>query len=434
MNATVSLERVLYNVPDNHDLVYPSLEEDALLSMGMEAFANEERIICFPYLRHAEDKDYVDVYIYDYHLEEGFKRFVIEKGYALEENEEKLFLSYLHDENIWIQNELYERLLWKVDIQYPEIHLEAYKDWRHTLSHIYFSLFESGPKEILFKTNLNFLAVGLNEEINLLGTTPEKIFDVQLGMLRALNSPFGVELLADEENRKWARYLYSKYHNLIRKTTINKYQWRYLKEREEGQQPVDKKMFQVLGDIFNDTDFYLYLTYLEQKPIVDEYYNILPQYPNVGVLREYADTCSKIEWYIEYERGIDRRLREKTRKYKEDYSFETNEYVVMMPSSLKELLQESQNQHNCLYNYVLCAMRNKTTILFLREKGKEDKSYVTIEVVDKEIRQALGRYNSKLDETQERYLEEYAKCKGLIRWSDVDFDGEEYDDWDEEED
>ncbi len=434
MNASVSLERILFNVPNNHDLVYPPLEENVFLSMDMEAFVNEERIICFPYLRHVEEKDYIDIYIYDYHLEEGCKRFVIEKGYALGEKEEELLLSYLH-KDIWVENELYEHLLRSVKDKYPEIHLVDYKDFRNTLRHVYYSLFKSGPQEILFKANLNFLAAGLEGEYNLIGTTPEKILGVQLGMLRALNTPFGVELMADEENRKWARHLYSKYHNFIRGTTINKYQWRYLKEREEGQQTVDKKMYQFLGHIFLDRDYYLFLIYLEQKQVVDEYYANLPQYPDMGDLREHAVTCGKIEWYIECEWGIDRRLREKARKFKADYSFETSEYVVMIPSSLMELLQESQNQHNCLYDYVLRVALKNTIILFLREKGKENESYVTIEVVDKGIRQAFGRYNRNLDEKQKRYLEEYAKCKGLAIWSEADLDwDDEGDDWDEEED
>lgn len=98
--------------------------------------------------------------------------------------------------------------------------------------HMYYTFHRTDPYEILFKANLNYFATSLDRinEYNLICSSPEKIFDVQIGMLRAMNAPFVLEVLGSVENRKWARYMYSKYHNLIRGAMINKYQWRYLKE------------------------------------------------------------------------------------------------------------------------------------------------------------------------------------------------------------
>jgi hypothetical protein len=97
---------------------------------------------------------------------------------------------------------------------------------------MYYTFHRTDPYEILFKANLNYFATSLDRinEYNLICSSPEKIFDVQIGMLRAMNAPFVLEVLGSVENRKWARYMYSKYHNLIRGAMINKYQWRYLKE------------------------------------------------------------------------------------------------------------------------------------------------------------------------------------------------------------
>ena len=436
MNDLINLERYFYNTPNNHNSRYSDICEEDFQYMAIEAMENKDRILCFPYFRFAEKRDYIDIYIFDAMQEWGYRRFVLERGYALEEKEERLFLEYLH-KDIWVAESLYTRLMDIMKDKYTEIHLHDYDDWRHSLMHIYFTFHRTGPYEILFKTNLNYFAAKLQriEEFNIIGTTPEKILDVQLGMLRAMNSPFGVEILESVENRKWAKYLYSKYHNLIRGTMMNQYQWRYLKEQEEFGTAVDKKMYRYLSRFSDDMNYYIYRTYIEQKQIVDEYYKGLPQYPEVHELREHAATCDMIEWFIERERSIDRRMCNKARRYRDIYSYETSDYIILIPASLKELLKESQNQHNCLYRYALRVACDNTIILFMREKGREQQSLITVEVDGEgEIKQACGPYNRALNEKENLFLEEYAQAKNLVLWADSSQWLVDDEDWDEEED
>lgn len=436
MNASVSLERILHSTPDNRNFFYPILCEEDILYMSIEALVNRERSICFPYFKSVEERRYLDIYIFDSLLEGGYKRFSFEKGYAMEEKEEQLFLEYL-GKDLWVEASLYNCVVEAIKETYPEIHLEAYKDWRHSLLHIYFALHRTGPYELLFKANLDYLAVALMgmTEYDMIGSSPEKIFDIPLGMLRALNTSFGAELLENSEERKWAKYLYKKHHNLIRSAGLNKYQWRYLKEQEERDEETQKRMFRFLGKLKNDEQYYTFLRYAEQKQVVDAYYS-LPQYPIGPELDESSEVCDMIEWYIEHERGIDRYLREKVEKYLSDYAYESGEYIILMPSSLCEILQEAQSQHNCLHHYVLSAAGDKTIILFMREKKREQDSLITIEVVDGVIRQAFRAYNEIPSEKERLFLEEYAKsknlafCYGCFDDEDDDWD----DDWDDGED
>jgi len=435
MNASVSIEKILNNVSDNHDLVYPVLSEEIIFYMSMEALKNTNRTLCFPYFRNVEQRDYVDIYVFDAgRMDTEYKRFIIEKGYALEEKEERLFLEYLC-KDIWVEDFLYTGLVEAIRDKYPEIHLEFYGDWRHSLLHVYFTWFRSGAYELLFKANLNFLATALMGmgEYDMLGSSPEKIFDVPMGMLKILNSPFGAEILPDPEERQWAKYLYAKHHNLIRSRGLNKYQWRYLKEQEERGEEIEQRLFKFLGKLCNDENYYTYLRYAEQKQVVDAYYS-LPQYPSAPDLEEQSEICDMIEWYIENEWRIDGHLREKVKKHQSDYAYETEKYMIFMPTSLCEILDEAQSQHNCLARYVFRAAYYNTIILFMREKAHETESFITIEVEDGVIRQALKAYNATPNKMEQQFLAEYAKTKKLsLGYGCFDDEDGDDDDWDEED-
>lgn len=189
MNSLKNFERMLYSVESNDKLFYPNVNSETFTYMDVEASNNRSKVMCFPYYLHVGEKSYIAIYIWDVLLPEGYKRFVIEKGYSLNTKDEEMFLTYLSD-NIQVDCELYDRLVEQVKRDYPDVHLTAYEDIRHTLLHLYYTFHRTGPREILYKANLNYLAAGLEkiDGYNLIGSTPQKIFDVQLGMLRALNS------------------------------------------------------------------------------------------------------------------------------------------------------------------------------------------------------------------------------------------------------
>lgn len=414
MGSLRSLERMLYQNECNDVDKYPKLDEELFNYMDIEAGKHRSDVMCFTYYRHCGRKAYVDIYIWDVMLPDDYQRFVLEKGYSLSEEEEEKFLNYIVS-SIEIEGELLQQVVNKISKEYPEIHLLLYPDKRHTLLHLYYTMHRTRPYEILFKSNLNYLAADLDkiDGYNLLGSSPEKIFDIQLGMLRALNSPTGVKILEVAENREIANKIYARYHNLICGKKINKYQWKYLEEQTLYGKSVEKRMFDFLGTLTSDYQYYIYLRYMEYRKVIDDYCSILPEFPDTDELKEHMEVCGMIEWYIEHERMLDLRLKDKAGKYQEIYAYESDDYLVKVPSSVRELLSEAEHQHNCLYRYVLKMAYNDSVILLMREKRNLCESLVTIEVKNGVICQALRSFNCLPDKKQKEFLERFAEVKKL---------------------
>ena len=420
-----NFERTLYRTVDNSTICYPNIDVKDFKYMSDRFVTNPQKVMCFPFFVEGA-RPYIDIYFWDVALSnESYKRFVLQYGFALGKELEKVFVKYLHGE-VLVDEALYIYCVRRIIEKYPHIHLQFYLDWRHTLLHLYFTFFYSGPQEILFKAGLNYHACNLAnmDGYNMLGSVPDKILGVQLGMLRALNTVDGCAIMEDEENRAFAKHLYAKYHNMIRGTQINKYQWEYIKEQEERGNTVDRNKYKFLGTLSNDNNYYTYLKYIEYKQIVDEYYSRLPQYPDEEDLDGYSSVCDMILWYIEREFLINNRLQHAAQKNKDLYSYETKDYVVLIPTSLRELLDEAQNQRNCLYKYILNMVYDNVVILFMREKGKENKSLITIEIEDGVIKQALKANNHIPSHKEKSFLEEYAASKNLLylhEFCDIDY-------------
>lgn len=77
------------------------------------------------------------------------------------------------------------------------------------------------------------------------------------------------------------------------------------------------------------------------------------------------------------------------------YSYETAKYKIIVPESLKAIIEEGKNLHHCVGTYVDRVERGETDILFIRKKGEEDQSYYTMEVRNMEIVQYRGAYNNQ---------------------------------------
>lgn len=386
MSAASSLERIVYNVKCNGGTEYPPISKEEFTYMEIEASRYECYVMCFPFFRRVKGKVYKDIYIWDVLLSHNYERFVMEVGYALEEEQERRFLHILSD-NICFDEELLLRLVDTIKKEYAEYNLIQYADKRHILLHIYYSMHRAGVYEILYKAHLECLAVGLKdtiEEYNLLGASPQEIFEVPIGMLRALNTSVGVRVLSTPESRKMAKKVYLAFHNYIHGSYINKYQWLYLKEQMLCNGSIDRKRLNYLGEMTSDSQYYSYLHYLDYKYAVDEYYAILPKYPRIVDLDWSIELCDKIEWYI-----------------------------VRVPMSIEELLLEAASQQNCLHSYILDIIYGDSIILFMREKNYPDKSLVTIQVKRNTICQAYAFCNINPNKKQSKFLIEFAEVKRL---------------------
>lgn len=427
MDAFRYFDKILNQNVQVEDGCYPLIEKDNYVHMEKTVTLSDSAVICFPYFRYHQNKPYIDIYIWDDSLQERCKRFAFAENAILNEKEEKQFLSYC-EKQIAIDECSLQLLVKKVNEELPKLHLIRYEDKRHILLHLYYTMHRSGVYEILYKANLDYLAGSLDamDSYNLIGTSPQMIFDVQTGMLRSLNSAQGVEYLITPQNRQLAKSIYAKYHNLIRGRVLNRYQWKYLCGLIEEEQLPEKQMFDMLGKIESDAQYHTYLRYLEYREVVEGYYTLLPKFPDVGEIDERAEACSMIEWCIEHESGINYRLREKANRYRSTYEYESEDYVIRVPDCVDEFLKEAENQHNCFYQCIFDMAFDETVMLVMRDKRHPEKSLVTIEVDDDRINQAFQAFNSPLTERQRDFLEQFAEAKGLFICDD--YDDYEYDD------
>ena len=96
-----------------------------------------------------------------------------------------------------------------------------------------------------------------------------------------------------------------------------------------------------------------------------------------------------------------------------DLEYKDKNYSIIIPESSEEVLDEALQQHNCLASYIGRIVEDKSVVLFMRSNNDLDKSLVTIEVVDNEIRQALQKRNTKVTKEQKDFLVKWAKEKEL---------------------
>lgn len=422
MNVISCLERARYNVKEIEESNYPILAcGDEFMYMESVFLLDTNRVMCFPYYREEGVNSYVEIYVWDCLLEDerGYKRFVIQKDHRLTQEEEDAFLDYLTDE-FFIDDKLLCSMIGKVNRDYPGIHLTKYEDKRHVLLHLYYAMHISGPAEIMFKANLNVIATNLQElsDCNLIGDSPKKILGLQMGMIRALNSPFGLGILCKEKSRIEAREIYAKYHNFIRGKVLTPYQWKYLQNQFELDEKPQIEMLNYLKQIEDDTTYYSYLSYLKKKQIVDVYYSRLPQYPPMRHFQQCVYECDMLHWCIENQEIADYHLRKKAMFAERRYAYESEKYVVKVPRSVREILSESEKQHNCLYSYLarlVWSSEAESIILFIREKDRPDESLITMEIEDERIvGQAYAAFNKPLNEEEREFLMRYMELKNLM--------------------
>ena len=62
------------------------------------------------------------------------------------------------------------------------------------------------------------------------------------------------------------------------------------------------------------------------------------------------------------------------------FTFENDDYVVIIPETADEIINEGKNQHNCVSSYVSDVIHQYCTIVFVRQKSNPNKSYITVEI------------------------------------------------------
>lgn len=89
-------------------------------------------------------------------------------------------------------------------------------------------------------------------------------------------------------------------------------------------------------------------------------------------------------------------------------------YSIVVPERPRDVQQEGASMNNCVASYVRSIMGGYCQIVFMRSNRELDKSYVTVEIKSGHIVQAKRPYNQAISEEDRKFLETYAKAKGLV--------------------
>ena len=81
------------------------------------------------------------------------------------------------------------------------------------------------------------------------------------------------------------------------------------------------------------------------------------------------------------------------KKYEKQYSFTAGKYTIIIPHTVKEIIEEGKNMCHCVGGYAGRHMEGALAILFLRLAAKPDKSLYTIEMHGKTLTQVQGYRN-----------------------------------------
>lgn len=88
-------------------------------------------------------------------------------------------------------------------------------------------------------------------------------------------------------------------------------------------------------------------------------------------------------------------------------AYKTKKFMIQPAPTLKALLNESKQQHNCVRTYAEDYARGECDIYLMRDVKNPNKSLVTVEVNDNKIVQSRIKYNDYPTDEQQKFLEKW---------------------------
>lgn len=436
IDGSRQIERMFFHNQTLDTKEYPPLEEDLADIQAMESmtFDYSFNSLCFIYIREHNESWFVDVYCYYDSYEDNLihiKRFVIAPGFQMTEEDEKNFFTFINSSCVMFNTRTCGNYIQDIEKLVPDIHIKQYKDLGLALFHTYYASFRSGVRELLLKAGLEYIALDLSyaDGWNIIGRNIEEAFQAPIKLVRKLNYPGGIEkIMSGDQSREHAIMVYKKYSSILNDIdTINEFQIHYMMECADEEKTVDKKLLSELTDLESGWDsdaeeyidgFVVYNQLRDYQVLCEEVNGcktLFPKYPSLAMedMERFYETYSLLQSYIEYEPIYE----EKMRKYYQagvKYIYENDKYEIIVPLTVKDILDESECQHNCLYQYVMEIVEGCMTVLFMRDKSRRKKSLVTIEVDNGVIKQAKAACNKLPTINEMEFIDAWAKQKGLL--------------------
>lgn len=99
--------------------------------------------------------------------------------------------------------------------------------------------------------------------------------------------------------------------------------------------------------------------------------------------------------------------------YNYEYSNSTDKYIILKPKSTIAVKEEGRDLSHCVKSYISKVIDRQTLIYFMRDIKDQDKSLITLEIFDDEIKQVHGEFNRNPNQREMDFLTKFAKNKNL---------------------
>lgn len=94
--------------------------------------------------------------------------------------------------------------------------------------------------------------------------------------------------------------------------------------------------------------------------------------------REYVET--KREYELRKEEFDSKRMVANYAQHAKAWEFAFGDFVVVLPATPKDIIDEGANMHHCVGSYVDSVIRNDTYIVFVRHKDTPNECYITCQI------------------------------------------------------
>ena len=84
----------------------------------------------------------------------------------------------------------------------------------------------------------------------------------------------------------------------------------------------------------------------------------------------------------------------KTNEYKD------SEYIIILPESVSDIIQEGQHMHNCVGSYVNRIINKKSLVFFIRKKENPTESFITAEYAYDRLNQLYYKNNRSVSDNE----------------------------------
>ncbi len=358
------------------------------------------------------------------------KRYVFHEGYFWDWAFEKIFDEFVRNESSIFICPYLDEIYIKYSQLHDDWHLQRYyKRPVKMLDHIYHCMKRNTVKELLYKAGMDELAVYRNEieDLNLLATSPSKVFDgINNKILRLLNSKHGAMLLSGQENRRFIES-FIKANWWIVDSGLNDFQCEYLLYLKHSidyrpNYTVHLNTLRKLQSVWTHGQYRMLLEYekklIEKRADYERFEDVDPIF--VPYLKEAEDNYtafvskhdSLYELLVTLNEVGNKELFKSNSERMPELEEQDDNWIIKYPSSIEEFCRTAVYFRNCLLRYVWQHIFHDCDIVFIY-KNDNRYPYIVFRIDGDSVVEARYRFNIELNESHREMLKVYCQRHNL---------------------